>query len=116
MKHLVALVLVMTMAFSLSAQTNLTGVWSTGEENTKIKLYKNKSSVIYGKILSSDNPKAEIGKILVKEVKLKDGKWIGKIYVPKQDKWYKAQFIPSKSALKIKVSAGWMTKEVQWKK
>ncbi len=116
MKHLVVLSLVMTMAFSLSAQTNLTGVWNTGKENTKVKLYKNKSGVIYGKILSSDNSKVKIGKVLVKEVKLKDGKWVGKIYAPKQDKWYNAQFIPSKSTLKIKISSGWMTKEIEWKK
>lgn len=116
MKHLIALSLVITMAFSLSAQTNLTGVWNTGEQNTKVKLYKNKSGVIYGKILSSDNPKVKIGKILVKEVKLKKGKWVGKIYSPKQGKWYNAQFIPSKSTLKIKISAGWMTKTMEWKR
>ena len=116
MKHLVALALVMTMAFSLSAQTNLTGIWNTEEHNTKVKLYKNKNGVVYGKVLSSDNPKAKIGKIIVKEVQLKDGKWVGKIYSPKQGKWYKAQFTPSKSVLKIKISSGWLTKVIEWKK
>jgi uncharacterized protein (DUF2147 family) len=116
MKSLVTLTLVATMAFNLSAQTNLTGVWKTGEENTKIKLYKHKSGFIYGKILSSDNSKAKIGKVIIKNVKYENGKWTGKLYSPKRNTWYKAQFTPSKSKLKIKLFVGWTTKTIQWKK
>ena len=42
----------------VSPTVSLKGVWNTGDQNTKIKTYQ-KDGKWYGKIISSDNPKAK---------------------------------------------------------
>ena len=116
MKLLTTFTLAITMALSLSGQSNITGTWILGEENTQVEFQQNEEGIIDGKIMSSDNPKAKIGKIIVKEVKFKDGEWTGKIYSPKRQKWSDAILGRKQDILEVTVSAGFLSKTLKWKK
>ena len=103
------------MTFGLSAQDFPKGIWLTGEENTKIETYE-KEGAWYGKIVSSDNPKAKIGKDILRAFKQEDGKWKGKLFATKRDKILDAVIEPTEDDLNITVAAGFFTKTLVWKK
>ena len=115
MKILITTILFSLMTFSLSAQEMVTGIWLTGEENTKIETYQ-KDDLWYGKIVSSDNPKAKIGKDILKDFVKIDGEWKGSLYAAKKDRLLNAVIIPSEEQLNITVSAGLFKKNLSWEK
>ena len=95
MKYLKTIITVLMfglLSISTYAQsnTNLVGEWILGKQNTVVKI-EQQEGVYLGKIISSDNPKVKIGKLMVKDVKEKKGKWKGKIYAPKRKEWYDAE-------------------------
>ena len=114
MKHLILIVATLC-AFSVFGQSNLTGTWDTGEENTVIEITElaGKKS---GKIKSSDNPKATIGKVIVKDLKKNGSSWKGKIYAAKRQKWYDAVLTRKRNILEIEISVGFFSKTIEWKK
>ena len=109
------LVVLVAGLFSLNVfgQSDLSGEWIVGKKNTHIKFYKSESGYV-GKIVSSDNPKAEIGKLMVKDLKQIKGTWKGKVFSPKRNKWFSAEFTPETDKLKIKISAGFFSKKTEW--
>ena len=109
------LILALGFITSISAQDFPKGIWLTGEENTKIETYQ-KEGAWFGKIVSSDNPKAKIGKDILQAFKLKDGQWQGKLFAAKRGKILDAIIEPTQQVLNIKVSAGFFSKELAWKK
>ena len=118
MKNLgnIFLVLIISL-FSMNsfAQSDVSGEWIVGEQNTVVKIEQ--QSVIYsGKTISSDNPKVEIGKLMVKELKQNKSKWEGKVYSPKRKEWYDAEFTPKDNKLTIEISVGFFSKTVEWTK
>ena len=115
MKKIKCLIIALGFITSLSAQDFPKGIWLTGEENTKIETYQ-KEGAWFGKIVSSDNPKAKIGKDILQEFKLKDGQWQGKLFAAKRGKILDAIIEPTQEVLNIKVSAGFFSKELAWKK
>lgn len=115
MKYVATIALVLAMTFSLSAQTDIIGVWKVGEDNTKVEFYQKEQGVIDGKIISSDNPKAKIGKNLVKDVQYKAGEWKGKVYSPKKKKWYDATLERKQDKLEVAISVGFFSKTMEWK-
>ena len=115
MKRLTVIILFIFSVSFLYAQDFPKGIWLTGEENTKIETY-HKEGAWFGKIVSSDNPKAKIGKDILQEFKLEDGQWQGKLFAAKRDKILDAIIEPTKEVLNIKVSAGFFSKELAWKK
>lgn len=113
MNSLISTLFISLLTLSLSAQEMTAGIWLTGEENTKIETYK-KDGIWYGKIVSSDNLKAKIGKdILIGFVK-EDNKWTGKLYAAKKDKMMDAVINPLENELNITVSAGFFKKKLSW--
>ena len=102
-------------ALSLSAQDTLTGIWNTGQENTKIEITE-ADGVFTGAIHSSDNEKAKIGAQLLKEVKPSGEAWKGKLYSAKRGKWYNAELKPEGNKLLVTVKAGFMSKTIEWTK
>lgn len=108
--------LAIAMTFSLSAQSDLTGIWNAGQGNTKIELQQNDDGLIEGKVISSDNPKAKIGKVFLKDIKRKDGEWTGKMYVAKKQKWYDATFERQQDKLEVTLSVGFFSKTLEWKR
>ncbi|NRA48976.1 MAG: DUF2147 domain-containing protein [Phaeodactylibacter sp.] len=102
-------------AFAINAQQALTGVWNTGTDGTKIEITK-VDGIYTGKLISSDNVKAKIGRTILKEVKRTDGAWKGKLYSPKKDNWYDALLEEKANQLLITIKAGWMSKTVEWQR
>jgi len=113
MNKLISVIIISLIAISLSAQEMTAGVWSTGEENTQIETYQ-KDGLWYGKIIFSDNPKAKIGKIILKDFVKADDKWKGELYAAKRDKLMDAVIIPSSVELIITVYAGFIKKNLTW--
>ena len=100
---------------SVYSQSNFSGNWIVGEKNTVVKI-EQINGVYIGKIISSDNPKAEIGKLMVKDLKQTNGKWKGKIYAPKRKEWYDANFSQKGNNLIIEITVGYFSKTIEWTK
>lgn len=98
-----------------SAQQSLEGLWKTGKEETIIEISFSSEQLI-GKIKSSNNEEAEMGKIILKALRSEGNKWVGKIYAVKRKKWYNVEIISKEEVLELKISFGLMTRSLQWKK
>lgn len=114
MKNLI-LIVVALCSFSVFGQSNLTGTWDTGEDNTVIEITESDGKTT-GKIKSSDNPKATINKVMLKDLKKSGSSWNGKIYAAKRQQWYDAEITQKGDVLEIKISVGFMSKTVEWKR
>lgn len=114
MKKISAFFVLLFGAISLNAQS-IEGYWNTGKENTIISI-KKVNSDYEGTIHSSDNPKAQIGKVLVKDLVKSGDTYIGKIYVIDKMEWYNAEFEPKNEKLDITVSSVLGKKKIEWKK
>ncbi len=103
------------MMYSLSYSQTIAGVWSTGKENTTIQVLQEGGEWV-GKIKSSDNDQATIGKVILKDLEKQGNIWTGKLYVIKKQKWVDVKISPFESKLELLVSAGSSKKKVEWKK
>jgi len=101
MKQLPILLFVLFSTLSINSQQSIEGIWNTGKKNTKIKKTNNE---IEGTILSSDNSKAPIGRLMIKEVVKKNGVFKGKLFAIKKGKWVDAVFNRKGDTLNITVS------------
>lgn len=115
MKKLFLVLIFSLFGLTLFAQTDLTGTWNTGKDSTLVKIFANEG-VYFGEIVSSDNPKAEIGKQLIKDLKNEDGAWKGKLYAVKKKEWVDAVMELEDGNLKITVSVGFRKKTIEWEK
>lgn len=113
MKNSVFISIFFFVTITLTAQEMTEGIWLTGEENTMIETYQ-KDGAWYGKIVSSDNPKAIMGRDILQHFINENDKWKGKLYAAKRDKLLDAEIIPAADKLNIIVSAGFFTKELEW--
>ena len=115
LKRLTFILLLMAIHSYSYSQVAIDGTWATEEENTIIETYE-KDDGWYGKIISSDNPKAKIGKdILIGFVEEK-GEWKGKLFAAKRGKTLDAKINPTENELVIIVTAGFFTKMLNWEK
>lgn len=114
MKNLILIIITLT-SFSAFSQTELVGEWNTGEDNTIIEILTPKNQAI-GKVKSSDNPKAEIGKTMLKDIKKKGNNWTGKIYAAKREQWYDVTITSKGNTLELAISVGFFSKTLEWKK
>jgi hypothetical protein len=114
MKNLVLLIVMFFTTISMNAQS-LAGVWNTGEDYTKIEISED-NGVYNGKIHYSDNAKAKIGNLILKDVKFSNGKGEGKIYAAKKGKWYDAILEENGNKLNITIKVGFMSKTLTWEK
>lgn len=103
--------------FTMNAfgQQELLGKWDTQEQQTIVTI-DNKSGHLEGRITSSKNPKAPIGRVMLKDLKKKGNQWIGKIYAAKRDQWFDAVISPAKDQLEIKIEVGFFSKTLSWTK
>ena len=102
-------------ALSIHAQTSISGIWNTGQDNTKIEI-KGDNGVYEGRLISSDNANAKIGKLILKDVKSVSGTWKGKLYSVKKNKWFDAVLKAEGNHLLVTVSSGWNSKTLKWSK
>lgn len=115
MKNYISLLIILLSFSSLQAQNPLKGTWLTGEDNTKIETYE-KEGAWYGKIVSSDNPKAKIGLDILRGFKQEGDTWKGKIFAAKRGKILDAKIDPAKDVLSIEASLGFMSRTLKWKR
>jgi len=87
--------------------------WLTGEGNTKVQTYQ-KDGKWYGKLVSSDNPKAPIGKDVLMGFVKKEGVWQGKVFAVKRNEVLNGVIEPHDHKLLIEVSVGFFSRVVQW--
>jgi hypothetical protein len=117
MKIFCFILLMLASAACVFAQQSLEGVWQTGEDNTKIETYQ-KDGEWFGKIISTDNPKAKakIGTDILRNFKKNGDFWEGKLYSLKKKKLVDAVITPGKNKLIIEATVGFFTKEIEWSK
>ncbi len=87
--------------------------WLNGDQNSKVQTYQ-KDGKWYGKLVSSDNPQAPIGRDVLMGFVKKEGDWQGKVYVVRRDKVLDGTIEPHLDKLLIEVSVGFFSKHVQW--
>ena len=112
-RNVVVLIAISLISLNSFAQADIAGKWVVGKQNTVVKIEQN-DGIYSGIIISSDNSKAEIGKLMVKDLREKNGKWKGKTYSPKRKEWYDAAFIPKNNSLDIKIKVGFFSKTIEW--
>jgi uncharacterized protein (DUF2147 family) len=113
-KKVLVVMIIGLFSFNGFAQSDVTGNWVVGEQNTVVKMEQERS-IYSGKIISSDNPKAEIGEPMVKDlIQGKKGKWEGQVYSPKRKEWYDAEFKVKGNTLEISISVGFFSKTMKW--
>ncbi|MBI1317006.1 DUF2147 domain-containing protein [bacterium] len=118
MKILFSLVCTTVLLFCapiVHAQESLKGVWTMEQENTKIEI-KEKDGQYEGRIVASDNKKAPIGNLILKEVKPSGTQYTGKLYAPKRGQWFDATLQPKGDKILVTVKAGPKSKTVEWTK
>ena len=98
-----------------NARQPIEGIWDSGTENTKVEISQNNGEWV-GKIISSDNEKAMIGKVILKNLKKQNEIWKGELYSPRKNEWFDAVLKVEGSQLLVTVKSGLMSKTVEWKK
>jgi uncharacterized protein (DUF2147 family) len=96
-------------------ENDIIGTWNTMEENTKIQIIEQKG-VITGRVKSSDNPKAQIGKLILKDLVRTGNSWSGQIFAAKKNEWYNVDITSKKNTLNLKIRVGFVSKNVIWEK
>jgi hypothetical protein len=109
MKILVLFLGVLLTSISMNAQQSINGIWNTGQDNTKIKIDNT-----IGKIHSSDNAKATVGKLIIKDLNKVGNSYKGKLYLIRRNLWADAVFVPNGKLLNVTISAGFQKKTVVW--
>jgi uncharacterized protein (DUF2147 family) len=107
------LFLILLSSSPLFSQFSLEGIWNTGEENTKIEIIQTNNKW-NGRIKSSENKSAQIGQIILKDLKKEGKKWTGKIYSFKRKEWYEVEIFPSNSILRLEIKVGFLSKTIKW--
>ena len=115
MKKITCLILALGYFIALSARDFQKGTWLTNKGNTKVETYQ-KEGAWYGKVLSSDNPKAKIGTDILRAFKQVNGQWKGKLFVARKNREVDAIIEPSKDKLSITISQGFSSRTLVWKK
>ncbi|PIQ48962.1 MAG: hypothetical protein COW03_07335 [Cytophagales bacterium CG12_big_fil_rev_8_21_14_0_65_40_12] len=109
MKTLMLFLGLLLTSVSMNAQQSINGIWNTGQDNTTIEI--NSST---GKIHSSNNEKATIGKLIVKDLNKIDNAYKGKLYIIKKKRWVDVEFVPNGNSLTVTISKGWQSKTLMW--
>jgi Uncharacterized protein conserved in bacteria (DUF2147). len=80
-----------------------------------LEIYANGDSC-EGKIISSDNPTATPGMLIIRNLKKEGAIWKGEFYIPRFGKWLDAEFKPLNSEMKVTVHVGWFSRSRVWVK
>jgi hypothetical protein len=114
MRPTVFLILLLS-TFSAMAQQSIIGRWNSGQENTVIEIKEIKGKV-EGRIVSSDNTKAPIGRLILKGVFREEGYISGSLYSLRKGKWFDASFSPQSKNMEVTLTVGLISRKLSWKK
>ncbi len=104
---------ILFLSITLSAQTSIVGTWNTGQENTIVEIDQENEHWL-GKIQSSDNTDAVIGKTILKDLEPKGDSWTGLIFLAKRQKWAKVKITSRAAQLDLVVTYGLLKKRLAW--
>jgi hypothetical protein len=96
-------------SISINAQQSVEGLWNSGQDNTQIEIISTT-----GKIYSSDNDKATVGKLIIKDLKKTENTYKGKLHLIRRNRWVDAVFVRNGNYLNVTISAGWQSKTLKW--
>jgi hypothetical protein len=113
--RLIASLIFLLSSFSSVAQNSILGRWNTGQENTIIEI-KEVQGKIEGRIIASNNIKAPIGKLILKDVYRENEHIKGSLYGLRKGKWFDVSFSPQPKNMEVALNAGWVTRKLNWKK
>lgn len=108
-------VLSLLYIFQNSNESNIIGTWNTLEDNTKVQILEQNGKLI-GKIKSSDNTKAQVGRLILKDLIKNGNSWSGKIFAVKKNEWYDVEITSKKNNLNLKIQVGFLHKNLTWEK
>jgi hypothetical protein len=109
------IVLSIFSVFQHSSDKTIVGTWITMEDNTKIQIEEEKGMLI-GKIKSSDNPNAQVGKLILKDLVKSGNTWTGKIFAVKRKEWIDVEITSDNNSLNLKIQYGIVTRNLIWKR
>jgi uncharacterized protein (DUF2147 family) len=116
MRSLLVAAVLCLIGSAVFAQSDITGTWNTGMENTMVLIEK-QDDVYRGKIVSSDNEKVKEGTLILKDVEhIIDEELEGKMFSLKKGEWFDAKIINTGDKLDITVGSGIRKKSVEWVK
>jgi len=114
MKILIVLLSLFTI-FQNSTEHTIVGTWNTLEDNTAIQIIEQKG-ILFGRIKASDNSKAQVGRLILKDLVKSGNAWTGKIFAAKKNEWYDVEISSEKNRLKLKIKVGFVHKNLIWEK
>ena len=112
---ILATLMMLGLTYNAIAQSELEGDWQTGEDNTVIRVVTT-DGVATGKMISTDYPNAKLGIAILRDFKQVKGIWTGQIFAAAKGKLYDATISPDASTLHIKVTDGFLSKKLAWKR
>jgi uncharacterized protein (DUF2147 family) len=114
MKILIVLLSLFTI-FQNPPEHIIIGTWNTLEDNTTIQIIEQKG-ILFGRIKASDNTKAQVGRLILKDLVKSGNEWTGKIFAVKKNEWYDVEITSEKNRLKLKIQVGFVHKNLIWEK
>jgi uncharacterized protein (DUF2147 family) len=101
--------------FQNSNENNIIGTWNTLEDNTRVQILE-QNGILIGKIKSSDNTKAQVGRLILKDLTKNGNSWSGKIFAVKKNECYDVEITSKKNTLNLKIQVGFLHKNLTWEK
>lgn len=114
MKILIVLLSLFTI-FQNLPEHSIIGTWNTLEDNTSIQIIEQKG-ILFGRIKASDNTKAQVGRLILKDLVKSGNAWTGKIFAVKKNQWYDVEITSEKNSLNLKLQIGFLHKYLKWEK
>lgn len=99
--------LLLTILISfISSSKSPKGIWLHKEDTSRIEISEIDGK-FSGKLISSRNPFLETGIEVIKDIEYKEGKWQGKLYIPKKKRWVHAIFKEKNNLLIVELDLGY---------
>src|SRR5690606_1451996 len=99
--------LILTIVFSFfGLSKSPEGIWLHKEDTSRIEIFE-VNGKLSGKLISSRNPFLETGIEVLKDLEFKNGKWQGKLYMPKKKRWVQAVLEEKNNLLIIEMDLGY---------
>lgn len=105
--------MVLAQSQNTASGTFMIGDWK-GDDEKVIRIYEEHGQ-FFGKPVYASGELGE--KLILKDIEFKNEQWQGMIFVPKRQKYYKVSIRQvADGELKMKVSAGMISKTLTWSK
>lgn len=100
-----------TQLFPADSSKDIVGVWDTKKDNIKVEIYEKGSRFIGNPIDAEGDRKEDIEML---DLEYEGGKYVGKIFVKKRNRYFDVECEVKGDKLMLEVSAGMVTKDLEW--